>query len=307
MKSNWTKRLLVILFTPFIVAIAISRPVPQSTTTQNTDAVQFSVQSQLVEVFLTVKRENRWAPNLTVSDFRLLENGSEVPIVQLDNRDVPLQVVLLFDVSESIRDSLHTVQDAVVAFVQSLHPEDRMMLVFFGSQIRTYPQTGDDRESILHAIKNVRVGGMTRLHDAMLLGMRWLKDKKGRKAMVCFTDGQDTSGTTSRSSVRDAAARFGYPIYMIGTGAGLELSSLKMILSDFARISSGRAFFIQTLGKLRNAFVDVAEELRSAYVLHYYTEVPPDGRWHDLRVETVDPAYTVHARRGFYAANKGNP
>jgi VWFA-related protein len=178
-----------------------------------------------------------------------------------------------------------------------------MMLVLFSSEIRTYPQSGDDRKNILDAIKNAKVGGMTRLHDAMMLGMRWLEDKQGRKAMVCFTDGQDTSATTSRLSVRDAAARFGYPIYMIGTGAGLELSSLKMILGDFARISSGRAFFIQSLGKLRKAFVDVAQELRSAYVLHYYTKVPPDGQWHDLRVETVDPAYTVHARKGFYATD----
>jgi VWFA-related protein len=133
--------------------------------------------------------------------------------------------------------------------------------------------------------------------------MKLLTDKRGRKAIVCFTDGQDTSGTTSRIAVRNAAAQFGYPIYTIGAGAGLELSSLKIILSDFAEISGGRAFFIQNLRKLREAFMEVAAELRSAYVLYYYTQVLPDGRWHELKVSAVDPQYSVHARKGFFAGN----
>ena len=51
-----------------------------------------------------------------------------------------------------------------------------------------------------------------------------------------------------------------------------------------------------------NESLDVAAELRSAYVLHYYTQVPPDGRWHDLKVHTIDPRYSVHARKGFFAS-----
>jgi VWFA-related protein len=125
--------------------------------------------------------------------------------------------------------------------------------------------------------------------------------KPGRKAMVCFTDGEDTSGTLSRTEVLNAAARFGFPIYTIGAGAGLELASLQIILRQFAEINSGRAFFIQNVHKLRDAFNEVAAELRSAYVLNYYTRVAPDGRWHDLSVRTTDPEYTVHARKGFFA------
>jgi VWFA-related protein len=101
--------------------------------------------------------------------------------------------------------------------------------------------------------------------------------------------------------VLNAAARFGYPIYTIGTGAGLELTSLQTLLREFADINGGRAFFIQSVHKLRDAFAEVATELRSAYVLNYYTRIPPDGRWHDLSISTADPGYTVHARKGFFA------
>ena len=281
-----------------IAGMQANSPVQQE---QESDSFRISVQSQLVEVFLTVTEGNQWIPNLEVYEFRLTEDGSQVPVLRIDNQDVPLQIMLLFDVSESIRDSLNTIQDAVAAFVESLNPKDRVTLILFGSEIIVFPQITDDREPILKAIGNARAGGTTRLNDAMLLGMNLLKDKPGRKAIVCFTDGQDTAGTTSRKEVRNAAAQLGFPIYTIGAGAGLELESLKMILRDFAETSGGRAFFIQNLRRLREVFIEVAAELRSAYVLHYYTQVPPDGRWHDLRVETIDPKYTVHARKGFFA------
>jgi len=265
------------------------------------EGFRFSVQSQLVEVYLTVTRGNQLVPNLKLSDFKLMEDGIPVTADRLDNQEVPLQIVLLVDVSESIRDSLKTTQDVAIAFVDGLNPKDRVMLVLFNSEIRAFEQTTDDRKRIVTEIKNAQAQGMTRLYDSMLLGMQYLNGKPGRKAIVCFTDGENTSGTSSRAAVLNAAARFGYPIYTIGTGAGLELTSLQTLLREFADINGGRAFFIQSVHKLRDAFAEVATELRSAYVLNYYTRIPPDGRWHDLSISTADPGYTVHARKGFFA------
>jgi VWFA-related protein len=301
MKNNPFLMRTAILLCLFMTAKTVTPTTPQPEQKPEEGGVMFSVQSQLVEIYATVTKDNQLVPNLKASDFRITEDGLPVSIERLDNQNVPLQIVLLFDVSESIRDSLQTIKEAVVAFVQSLNPEDRVMLVLFSSEIRSYPQTTDDQEPILNEIRNARAGGMTKLHDAMLLGMRYLYGKPGRKAIVCFTDGEDTSGTSSRLTVMNAAAHCGYPIYTIGAGAGLELESLKIILHDFAAISSGRAFFIQNLRKLREAFIEVAAELHSAYVLNYYTRVPSDGRWHDLDVSTIDPVYSVHARKGFYA------
>jgi VWFA-related protein len=270
---------------------------------QEKDGLKFFVQSQLVEIYLTVTKGGRLVPNLKVTDFKLAEDGVPVSIDRLDHQDVPLQVVLLVDVSESVRDSLRTIQDAATAFVDSLNPEDRLMLVLFNSEIRSYAQTTNDREPILREIKKAQARGITKLYAALMLGMKFLEDKSGRKAIVCFTDGQDTSGASSRIAVLNAAARFGYPIYTIGAGAGLELASLKIILREFAEINSGRAFFIQNLRKLREAFMEAATELRSAYVLNYYTRVPSDGRWHELSIGITDPGCSVHARKGFFAKN----
>jgi len=268
------------------------------------EGFKFSVRSQLVEIYLTVTKGNQLVPNLRLSDFKVVEDGVPIIADRLDNQEVPLQIVLLFDVSESIRDSLKTIQDAAVAFVDSLSLKDRVMLVLFNSEIRSFEQTTDDRKPIISEIKNAQARGMTKLYDSMLLGMKYLDGKPGRKAIVCFTDGADTSGTSSRVAVLNAAARFGYPIYTIAAGAGLELESPRIILREFAEINSGKAFFLQSLHKLRDAFTEVSAELHSAYMLNYYTRIPPDGRWHDLSISTIDSGYTVHARKGFFATRE---
>jgi VWFA-related protein len=268
---------------------------------QTVPGFKFSVQSQLVEVYLTVTSGKQLIPHLKASDFKVTEDGIPVSIDRLDSQDVPLQIVLMCDISESIREFLKEIQDAASAFIESMNPEDRVTLILFNSEIRVFPKNTSDRGPILNEIRNAHAGGMTKLHDSLLAGMKYLEGKPGRKAIVCLTDGQDTSSTSSRIAVLNAAARYGYPIYTIGTGAGLELSSLKMILRDFAEVNSGRALFLQSIRKLREAFAEIQAELRSAYVLNYYTHVPPDGRWHDLNIATVDPAFEVHARKGFFA------
>jgi VWFA-related protein len=268
----------------------------------------FTVQSQLVEVFLTVTKGKQLVPNLNLSDFSLNEDGMPVSIDRLDNPEVPLQLVLLFDISQSLQSSLKTTQDAAIAFIESLDPQDRVLLVLFNSEIRTVEQRTEDRNPLIREIRNARARGATRLYDSLLLGLKYLDGKPGRKAIVCFTDGNDTSGTSSRVAVLNAAARFGYPIYAIGAGAGLELTTLKSILREFADINGGKAFFLQSVHKLRDAFTEVAAELRSAYVLNYYTHIPSDGQWHDLNIGTTNPGYTVHARKGFFARRpEGNP
>jgi VWFA-related protein len=296
-----------LLYVVVLIFAGSVQTVPQERQKNGEETFKIAVQTQLVEVYITVTKGKQMVPNLQASDFILTEDGLPVTVERLDNQEVPLQIALLVDISESVQDSLGTIQDAAIAFVNSLHPQDRVTLIFFNSKIAAFQQLTEDRKPIIQEIKNARASGMTKLYDSMILGMRQLEGKPGRKAIVCFTDGEDTSGTSSRIKVLNAAARCGYPIYTIGAGAGLELSTLKIILQEFADINGGRAFFIQSLNKLRNAFEEVAAELRSAYTLNYYTQIPPDGRWHELNIRTANPQYTVHSRKGFFAERVADP
>jgi VWFA-related protein len=290
----------LLYFAVLIVACCTQSAAQENRENEN-GTFKIAVQTQLVEVYVTVTKGKQLVPNLKASDFVLTEDELPVTMDFVDDQEVPLHIVLLVDISESVQDTLGTIQDAAIAFVNSLHQQDRVTLIFFNSKIVAFQQLTDDRNPIIQQIKNAKASGMTKLYDSMMLGMKQLEGKTGRKAIVCFTDGENTSGTSSRTDVLNSTARSGYPIYTIGAGAGLELSTLKIILQEFADINGGKAFFIESLNKLRSAFEAVAAELRSAYVLNYYTRIPQDGRWHDLSIRTVDPQYTVHSRKGFFA------
>lgn len=190
--------------------------------------------------------------------------------------------------------------------MDSLRPIDRVALIPFNSDIRCIPQLTDDHGAILQAIRTAEARGSTKLYDALLFAMKYLSGKEGRKAIVSFSDGDDTARTSSLKVVLNAAARYGYPIYTVGAGAGLRREQLKHILRQLAEINSGKMFFTEEPRELRVLFEQVAAELRSAYVLNYYTQVPFDGRWHDVQILLSNPGYSIHCRRGFYARSGGS-
>ncbi|MFH1574750.1 MAG: VWA domain-containing protein, partial [Acidobacteriota bacterium] len=234
-------------------------------------------------------------------DFSILEDGRPRELYRLDTAEVPLQVALLLDTSDSMREALAVTQEAAVYFVESLNPKDRVTLIPFSSDIRFIPQLTDDPGPIKQAIRSTRARGATKLYDALLFAMKYLAEKEGRKAIVAFSDGQDTARSASLSVALNAAARYGYPIYTIGAGSGLRSEQLKRVLRQLAEINSGKCYYVEEPRDLKSAFSAVAGELRAAFVLNYYTQVPHDGRWHDVAISLPDPRYKIHSRKGFYA------
>ena len=269
------------------------------------ESFTFHVQSQLVQIYLTVTEGNRRVTDLKLEDFTAAEDGVPREMDRLDSTTVPLYVALLLDTSESMRDALSVTQEAAVAFVESLAPIDRVVLIPFNSDIRAVAQLTDDRTPIIEAIRDAQARGGTKLYDALLFAMKQLSAKEGRKAIVTFSDGEDTARSSSLNIVLNAAARYGYPIYTIGAGAGLKRDALKRILRQLADINSGKAYLVEDPRDLRPTFQEVASELRSAYVLNYYTSVPYDGRWHDVRLAVSNPKLKIHCRKGFYAKAGG--
>jgi VWFA-related protein len=266
----------------------------------------YRVQSQLVQIYLTVTEGTQRISDLKQSDFSVAEDAVAKDIDRLDSGTVPLQVALLLDTSESMREALPSTQEAAAYFVESLSVRDRVTLVPFNSDIRSIPQLSDDRAPILHAIRSTQAVGGTKLYDALLFAMKHLSGKEGRKAIVAFSDGEDTARSSSLNIVMAAAARYGFPIYSIGAGAGLRRDSLKRVMRQLADINSGKMYVVEDPRDLRDAFAEVASELSSAYVLNYYTQVPFDGRWHDVKISLSNPKYRVHCRRGFYAKAGGS-
>jgi len=167
------------------------------------------VNTTLVTIPVSVMdRDGKYIPNLRKEDFRLWDDGVEQQVAYFASTEQPFTVVLMIDTSGSTHFKLDEMQDAAIAFVNQLQPSDRVMVVSFDDKIRFLiePPT-NDRGALRQAIMKTRTGGGTRLYDAVdQVINQHLNHIQGRKAIVLFTDGVDTTSRNARyeDNVRDA-------------------------------------------------------------------------------------------------------
>jgi Ca-activated chloride channel family protein len=152
-------------------------------------------------------RNGRYIPNLRKEDFRLWEDGVEQAVAFFNAVDKPFSVVLMIDTSGSTRFRLEDIQDAAITFVNQLRRDDKVMVVSFDNDVEVLSELTSDRYRLRDAIMRTRTGDSTRLYDAVdLVINQRLNRIDGRKAVVLFTDGVDTTSrhASYEKNLRDA-------------------------------------------------------------------------------------------------------
>src|SRR5256884_5300128 len=166
------------------------------------------VDTTLVTVPVSVlDRQGRFVPNRRREDFSDFENGVEQPIAYYEPAEKPFTVALLLDTSASTHFQLSEIKEAAIAFAKQLRPQDRVLIVSFNDEVLLLTEATNDVNLIETVIEeNANTGNSTRLYDAVDLTVKERLNKiKGRKAIVLFTDGVDTSSNpaTYQSTLRE--------------------------------------------------------------------------------------------------------
>ena len=182
---------------------------PANTQGETIDGDVIHVNTSLVMVPVTVMdRYGKYIPNLRQQDFHISDEGVEQRIAYFATVDQPFTVALVIDTSGSTHFRLEEIQDAAIAFVNQLEPDDRVMVISFDDQIRILSEPTNDRDALTRAIRRTRTGGGTRLYDAVDMVIRQeLSRISGRKAVVLFTDGVDTTSRHATYSITLGEAR----------------------------------------------------------------------------------------------------
>lgn len=168
------------------------------------------VSTTLVSIPVSVMdRDGKYIPDLNKDDFRIWENGVEQKVAYFASTEKPFTVVLMIDTSGSTRFRLNEIQDAAMAFIEQLRHDDRVMIISFSDKIKNHTPEGptSDRGRLRNAVADIEPGGGTRLYDAVdqVLNKEFTRIE-GRKAIVLFTDGVDTTSkhASYEGNVRDA-------------------------------------------------------------------------------------------------------
>jgi len=208
---------------PPVLSSAASIAVPVSanagtapTTTAEASDVEEVSAGDVVRIntaFVTVPvsvldRQGRFIPDLQQKDFHVFENGVEQPIAYFEPTEKPFTVALLLDTSASTRFHLWEIKEAAIAFAKQLRPQDRVLVVAFSDEVLLLTEATSDLNVVSTVIEaNANAGSSTRLYDAVNLVINERLNKiQGRKAIVLFTDGVDTSSymASYESTMREA-------------------------------------------------------------------------------------------------------
>ncbi len=166
------------------------------------------VETTLISIPVSVMdRDGKYIPDLTKDDFRVWEDGTEQRVAYFASTEKPFTVALMIDTSGSTRFRLEEIQEAAFSFVQQLRPEDKVEIISFSDKIRILSPPTNDRNRLRAAILQTEPGSGTRLYDAVdqVINQEFNRIQ-GRKAIVLFTDGVDTTSrhASYEDNVRDA-------------------------------------------------------------------------------------------------------
>lgn len=168
-----------------------------------------TVDTNLVTVPVRVlDKQGRFVGGLSKADFAVFEDKVEQQIAYFSNEQNPFTVALVLDMSYSSVFKIDEIQQAALTFVTQLRPRDKVMVLAFDQQLHVLCEPTNDRHVINGAIVRTRVSSGTSLYDALsfVINKRFNKIQ-GRKAIVLFTDGVDTTSEAAmyRDNLREAS------------------------------------------------------------------------------------------------------
>jgi len=163
------------------------------------DGPEIVVDTKLVTIPVRVMdRKGGFVPGLKKENFKVFEDGVEQEVALFSNDAQPFTVALVLDMSYSAKFKAAEIQNAAIEFIDQLRPEDRITVISFDEDVNILCEPTSDRKAIYAAIRRAQISTGTSLYEAVDLTINnRLRKIEGRKAMVLFTDGVDT---TSRKS-----------------------------------------------------------------------------------------------------------
>ncbi len=277
------------------------------------------INTNLVKLPVSVFDNNgRFISALQQNDFQIFENGYQQQIEYFASVENPFTVVLLLDLSPSTKYKINEIQDAAISFYDELRSNDRLIVVAFSRDMEVLSDGNADYTQIRSDIRRAKFGTGTSLYDAVDYAMDKIKAIEGRKAIVLFSDGVDTTsrqadfnGTIRQAHSTDAliySVRYDTFIpnttgkkitYGVG-GSPEEHQRGKIYLRNLTEFSGGRIYEADTTANLNRAFKNIAEELRRQYFIGYYPETEGvEGERRNIMVRVKRPNLIVRTKGSY--------
>jgi Ca-activated chloride channel family protein len=274
-----------------------------------------STTNEVNVVFTVTDKHGRRVTDLKQGDFRVLDDNKPPQEIRSFHAEtnLPLQVGLLIDASNSVRDRFKFEQQSAIEFLnQTIHPRyDQAFVVGFDVTPEVTQDFTDDTVKLAHGVHELRPGGGTALYDALYFACRdkLLKAPKSatvRRAIILLSDGEDNQSHVTREEAIEMAQRAEAIVYTISTNVSGTKGAGDKVLERIADATGGRPFFPFQIRDVSNAFAEIQDELRSQYAIAYKpADLKADGHYRTIEIVANDRKnLRVRSRRGWYAPGR---
>ena len=296
---------------PALAQAPAPAPSPQASATPKPFTFEMAV--EVVSVTAVVHdKAGHFVHGLGPADIEVYEDGVRQDVNYFreaagDSAEkIPLSVALVLDASGSMRPNMHFLQEAALALVTKLTEVDQALVIQFNESIKGSAEFTGDSERLEQFIEALQAWGGTSLYDAIHYGLNRIKDQPGRKALVVFSDGADTTSTIKEQEVVDYARAVEATVYCVGIrgASGLMARSPRGFLRKVAQETGGQFFFPDRVGDLIKVFNAISDELHNHYLLAYSPKKGPDGMWRNIEVRLKRKDAEIRVRKGYFAVSR---
>jgi VWFA-related protein len=286
----------------------------------------------VVQLFFNVKdKKGGLIPSLTKDNFAVFEDGKPQTIKYFAaESNLPLTLGILIDASGSQARVLDMEKEVGGSFLgQILTEKDMAFVLSFDVNVDLLQDFTGSVSRLKSALNSAKINtgggggsipGMgggpvptsttpkgTLLYDAVYLASHdELGQQVGRKAMILLTDGEDQGSQLKLKDAVEAAQKSDSIVYVLlcadrgfyGFGGYSGEGEMKKLTQE----TGGRVIEVgNKMDKLRDAFDQIARELRSQYNIGYVpTNSAKDGTYRKVEIHPQGD-YKVQARSGYYA------
>ena len=279
-------------------SVSVGRRAPLNSTLNPPGSRSIRLDIKVVQIPVTVTDVlDHPVGGLRKDDFHLFEDNVEQEIAYLSTEEAPVSVGLIFDASGSMRNKIDTSVATVDQFFQTSLPGDEYLLVRFSTLPHLLTGFTADTNEISGWLHATQPSGWTALYDAIYLGIQKMKGSKNqRRALLVLSDGGDNNSRYTAPEIRSLVREADVRIYSLGLLQGSRF------LERISEESGGRMLQVHKMADLPEAMDKLSRDLRSQYVLGYYSSnAQNDGRYRHVRVQVTQPAVRASWRRGYYA------
>src|SRR5580692_8065199 len=256
--------------------------------------------------------------DLQTEDFEVREDGAVQKLDVFSRDELPINVALVLDLSDSIGPFLEPLRDAANTALAALKPDDEAALFTFSTEAQLRVPFTKDKQEIANQINSFHAGGATNINDGIFLASQYLLKlpPKGRRVIILISDdvGTDAGGQGTRDIVTEAIAADSvlYNLKVPGYNPPSTLFMASMIpgLVDIRKVmdqTGGEIFDVQDVAHLDAVFSALIQRIKTRYTLGYYTSASgAEGKPHKLEVRLANSFgkkgrdYTILAKNSYY-------